>query len=205
MSFEGSVFLWIVENEGHAKHINDEFSAFLTHALCVKPFPDIFFSSPAFFSCDQAAVSMKTSSPAKPLGTPLDGILQEEAAANAHSGRPSGQNQNPAAQERRAREASLDNPNPDVERGEVDLGNTTPGVELGEDPEVEKKRPASAGVKVEIPNNAAVNRAYPCLYKAAIPTHCLRPANTRRKSRTRPSSAWIQSLPRFWPQLRLLW
>ena len=99
---------------------------------------------------------METSSPAKPLGTPLDGILQEEAAANAHSGRPSGQNQNPAAQESCAREASLDNPTPDLERGEVDLGNTTPGVELGEDPEVEKKRPASAGVKVGIPNNAAV-------------------------------------------------
>ena len=134
------------------------------HALCVKPFPDFFFSSPAFFSCDQAAVSMKTSSPAKPLGTPLDGILQEEAAANAHSGRPSGQNQNPAAQERRASAASLDNPTPDVELGEVDLGNTTPGVELGEDPEVEKKRPASAGVKVEIPNNAAV----PFLLKQSV-------------------------------------
>ena len=109
------------------------------------------YLSPASSSCDQAAVSMETSSPAKPLGTPLDGILQEEAAANAHSGRPSGQNQNPAAQEMRAREASLDNPTPDLERGEVDLGNTTPVVELGEDPEVEKKRPASAGVKVRDP------------------------------------------------------
>ena len=88
---------------------------------------------------------MKTSSPAKPLGTPLDGILQEEAAANAHSGRPSGQNQNPAAQEMRAREASLDNATRDVELGEVDLDNATPGAELGEDPAVEKKRPASAG------------------------------------------------------------
>ena len=205
MSFEGSVFLWIAENEGH---INDEFSAFLTHALCVKPFPDYFFSSPDFFSCDQAAVSMETSSPAKPLGTPLDGILQEEAAANAHSGRPSGQNQNPAAQERRASEASLDNLTPDLERGEVDLGNTTPGVELGEDPEVEKKRPASAGVKVGIPKcrgSISFETERIIVYKAAITTHCLRPANTRRKSRTRPSSAWIQSLPCFWPQLRLLW
>ena len=72
--------------------------------------------------------------PAKYLGTPLDGILQEEAAANAHSGLPSIQNQNPA-------DASLD-----VELGEVD--NATPGAELGEAPELERKHPASAGVKV---------------------------------------------------------
>ena len=150
---------------------------------------------------------METSSPAKPLGTPLDGFLQEEAAANAHSGRPSGQNQNPAAQERRAREASLDNATRDVELGEVDLDNATPGAELGEDPAVEKKRPASAGVKVGIPKcrgSISFETERILVYKA-IPTHCLRPANTRRKSRTRPSSAWIQSLPRFWPQLRLLW
>ena len=61
---------------------------------------------------------METSSPVKSLGTSLDGFLQEEAAANAHSGLPSSQNQNPA-------DASLD-----VELGEVDLDNATPGVEL---------------------------------------------------------------------------
>ena len=47
MSFEGSVFLWIAKNEGHA--INDEFSAFLTLAVCVKPFPDfVFLPRPSF-------------------------------------------------------------------------------------------------------------------------------------------------------------
>jgi hypothetical protein len=88
---------------------------------------------------NKAAASMETSSPTKSLGTPLDGFLQE-VAANAHSGLPSSQNQNPAALEMRAREASLDNPARDVELGEVDLDNATPGVELGE---------ASAGVKVK--------------------------------------------------------
>ena len=86
--------------------------------------------SPAFSSCDQAAVSMETGSPAKSLGTSLDGFLQEEVAANAHSGLPSCQNQNPA---------DVDNATPDVELGEVDLDNATPGVEIVE---------ASAGVKV---------------------------------------------------------
>jgi hypothetical protein len=115
---------------------------------------------------------METNFPAKYSGTPLDGIPQEEAAANAHSGRPSSQNQHPA-------DASLDNATPDVELGEVnldnatpgvelgkvDLDNTTPGVELGEDPESEKKHPASAGVKVGIPiNNAAV----PFLLKQSV-------------------------------------
>ena len=92
---------------------------------------------------------METNLPAKYLGTPLDGFLQEEAAANAHSGLPSSQNQNPAALERRATEASLDKAAPDVELGEVDLDNATPGVELGEAPELQKKHPASAGVKVK--------------------------------------------------------
>ncbi len=102
--------------------------------------------SPAFSSCDQAAVSMETGSPAKSLGTSLDGFLQEEAVASAQSGLPSSQNQNPAALERRATEASLDNATTDVELGEVD--NATPGAELGEAPEAEGKRPASPGVKV---------------------------------------------------------
>ena len=167
--------------------------------------------------------------PAKYLGTPLDGILQEEAAANAHSGRPFSQNQHPADGSLdnatpdvelgevnldnatpgvELDEVDLDNTTPDLDLGEVDLGNTTPGVELGEDPEVEKKRPASAGVKVGIPKcrgSISFETERIIVYKAAITTHCLRPANTRRKSRTRPSSAWIQSLPCFWPQLRLLW
>ena len=61
--------------------------------------------SPPFFSCVQAAVSLDMSLPAKRLETPLDGILQEESAANTHSGLPSSslQNQNPAD----ARKASL--------------------------------------------------------------------------------------------------
>jgi hypothetical protein len=158
---------------------------------------------------------MEANLPAKYLGTPLDGILQEEAAANAHSGRPFSQNQHPAdgsldnaTPDVELGEVDLDNTTPDLELGEVDLGNTTPGVELGEDPEVEKKRPASAGVKVGIPKcrgSISFETERILVYKAAITTHCLRPANTRRKSRTRPSSAWIQSLPCFWPQLRLLW
>ena len=32
-SFGSSAFLWIEESEGHAKHTNGEFSAFLTHIL----------------------------------------------------------------------------------------------------------------------------------------------------------------------------
>jgi hypothetical protein len=116
---------------------------------------------------------METNLPAKYLGTPLDGILQEEAAANAHSGQPSNQNQHPAAASLEDNatpdvelgEVNLDNATPGVELDEVDLDNTTtPGVELGEDPEVEKKHPASAGVKVEIPNNAAV----PFLLKQSV-------------------------------------
>ena len=69
---------------------------------------------------------METNFPAKYSGTPLDGIPQEEAAANAHSGRPSSQNQHPA-------DASLDNATPDVELGEVNLDNATPGIELGDE------------------------------------------------------------------------
>jgi hypothetical protein len=138
ISFWSSAFLWIEETEGQAKHTNDEFSAFLTHML--SDYCGCLYLSPASSSCDQAAVSMKTSSPVKSVGTSLDGFLQEEAAANAHSGQPSNQNQHPAA-------ASLeDNATPDVELGEVD--NATPGAELGEAPELERKRPASAGVKV---------------------------------------------------------
>ena len=128
MSCESSAFLWIEETEGQAKHTNDEFSAFLTHML--SDYCGCLYLSPASSSCDQAAVSMETGSPAKSLGTSLDGFLQEEVAANAHSGLPSCQNQNPA---------DVDNATPDVELGEVDLDNATPGVELAE---------ASAGVKV---------------------------------------------------------
>jgi hypothetical protein len=134
ISFGSSAFLWIEETEGQAKHTNDEFSAFLTHMLT--DYCGCLYLSPASSSCDQAAVSMKTSSPVKSVGTSLDGFLQEEAAANAHSGLPSSQNKNPA-------DASLD-----VELGEVDLDNATPGAELGEAPELERKHPASAGVKV---------------------------------------------------------